>query len=431
MKERLITLATAVAALLLVIFLLSPHRQNGQQPVSFPTTEDRGTDGLKGLFTWLHREQIAVVSFRKRYTELLRDQSLPKHGNVLIVSMPAPKEIKASEWSALSRWLEKGNSLIILGAVYYHPTWAKSEDCFCDVKKLLSQYRWTLQGQDENKNAQQPPKNETKGLGESISALRANLQGFLPQISQFSAMSGHPLLKDVATVEAQTTPQLLKNHWTLRSDNTDNLALRLLSLTDQGAIVAWQMNANTGQILLMLVPDAFSNSRLNHADNARFLNNLLNQSLTPDGRVLFDDYHFGLSELYDPEHFFKDKRLHQTIACLALFWLFYLIGYSTRLAPVRIPTPKLATLDFIEVMAGFFARRTNQRLIAEALVKHLLADIGRHRHLVSEAEVLNWLEQHSQVSPKQLSELKQALLKQRLSLIRLTNILIHIRTVTL
>ena len=55
MKERLITLLTALAALALVVFLLTPPQPNAQKPVSLPTTEDRGADGLKGLFTWLQR----------------------------------------------------------------------------------------------------------------------------------------------------------------------------------------------------------------------------------------------------------------------------------------------------------------------------------------------------------------------------------------
>ena len=56
MKDRLFTFALAVAALVAVIFLLSPSER--QSAISIPSTEDSGRDGLKGLLAWLQREQV-------------------------------------------------------------------------------------------------------------------------------------------------------------------------------------------------------------------------------------------------------------------------------------------------------------------------------------------------------------------------------------
>ena len=432
MKERLITLLTALAALALVVFLLTPPQPNAQKPVSLPTTEDRGADGLKGLFTWLQREQLTVVSFRKRYTELSQDPAQPERGNVLIVSLPAPREIMKPEWSALAKWLDKGNSLIILGAVYHHPAWwSGGENCFCDAKAFLKRFAWTLAEENSTDKIKESTESTAKTFRESITAVQAQVKNQLPQTSRLQSLSIHPLLQDVKTLDAQTSPALLKQHWTLVSDDADNLALRLLGAGDDSAIAAWQMKAAGGQIMLLLTPDVFSNTYLNHADNALFLSNLLRQSLAPKGRLLFDDYHFGLSDLYDPEHFFKDERLHQTLGFLGLLWLFYVIGYTTRLAPVRTPAVKLSASGFIEVMAGFFARRLNQRLLAEALVKHLLTDICKHRHLQNEAETWHWLEQHSRITGEQIKQLKHTQPTSRLSLQRLTNTITYIRTVTL
>jgi hypothetical protein len=428
MKERLITLSTALAALLLLTFLLTPQRSVTQKPVSLPTTEDRGFDGLKGLFTWLQREHVSVLSFRKPYTDLNRNQSIPERGNILIINMPAPREISKQEWTALSLWLNKGNNLIILGAVYLHPAWATGENCFCDVKQFLSRYDWTL---EEKNTENQPNSNETNNFRETIAAIQKSVQEQLPQDSQLTALSAHPLLQGIRIIETKTTAALLEKPWTLTSNASDKLALRLLSVGDQNLIATWQMNAGAGRIVLMLTPDAFNNTHLNHADNARFLTNLLSQSLDSNGRLLFDDYHFGLSELYDPEHFYKDERLHKTLACLGLFWLIYLIGYTTQLAPVRPVAAKLSTHDFIGVMAEFFARRLNKKILAEALLKHLLADISRQRRLQDEAEAWHWLEQHSKISGEPLRLLKQVESKQGISLLHLSNTITYIRTVTL
>jgi hypothetical protein len=428
MKERLITLSTALAALFAVVFLLSPPNPNKPLPVSLPTTEDRGSDGLKGLFTWLQRERLAVVSLRKRYTELGQDPSLPDKGNALVINMPTPREVRETEWKALSGWLEKGNSLIVLGAVYHHPAWATGDDCFCKVKEFLLRFGgWELDGEDVGK----PKIKKAIKLQESLAAIQASVKEQMPQKHLLTPVATPLLLEGVQTLETQITLKLLKKQWTLKSVGTDNLALRLLRIAGQNTLVAWQMSMGKGQVVLILTPDLFTNSQLNRGDNARFLSNLARQLLAPKGHLLFDDYHFGLSELYDPDHFFKDERLHKTLLCLGLFWLCYVMGYTQRLAPVRLPVAKRTTRDFIDVMAGFFARRINKPLLAEALVKHLLVDIHKQRRLSNEAEAWQLLAQHGQITGEQLNLLKRAQSKQPVSLLRLSNTITYIRTVTL
>jgi len=425
MKERLVTLLSALAALALVIFLFTPP--DIQKPVSLPTTEDRGTDGLKGLFAWLQREHVAVVSFRKRYTELG-----PGRGNLLVVSLPAPSPISKQEWSALARWLKQGNSLLILGAVYNHPPWSGVENCFCDVKDFLDGYAWLLDKEDSKKQADKTETGKEKSLRESVTAMQVAVKSHLAQTNRLLALSSQPLLQGVKELNTQTMPYLLQPHWTLSSTDKDNLALRLFSVGDEPAATAgWRISADAGQILLLLVPDVFSNSRLSKADNARFFSNLVRLTLAPHSRVLFDDYHFGLAEFYDPEHFFNDVRLHKTLGFLGLLWLLYVLGHTNRLAPVRIPVIQTSALDFIEVMAGFFAHRLNNRLLAEELVRHLLADICRQHRLQDETEAWRWLEQHGQITRAQLDQLKQKQSKQRRSLQQLTNTITYIRTLTL
>lgn len=431
MKERLITLLSALAALALVIFLLTPP--DTQKPVSLPTTEDRGPDGLKGLFAWLQREHVAVISFRMRYTELGQGR-----GNLLVTSLPAPSAISKAEWSALSQWLEQGNTVLVLSAVYSRPAWSGAENCFCDLKDFLDGYAWLLDKENsEKKPVHTQQANIEKSFRESLAAMQAAVKSHVPQASRLQALSSQPLLQGVKELDTQTMPYLLEQHWILSSTDKDNLALRLFSVGDDpAATAAWRIKAGVGQIVLLLAPDVFSNSRLSKADNAQFFSNLLRLTLAPHGRVLFDDYHFGLTELYDPEHFFKDVRLHKTLGFLGLLWLLYVLGHSNRLAPVRMPVSQPSALDFIEVIAGFFAHRLNNRLLAEALVRHLLADICKQHRLQGDAEAWRWLEQHSQITGAQLNQLKRSQNKQRRDLPRrslqqLTNTITYIRTLTL
>lgn len=431
MKERLITLLTALAALGLTIFLLAPP-QPPVEPISLPTTEDRGSEGLKGVYSWLHREQLPLVSLRNRYTELYKSAVKAQRGNVLVISMPAPKEISDAEWRALKLWISKGNSLLILGAVYYRPAWAGEENCFCDVKKFLRGFAWLLDYESlEPESDGRDDIAQKKTFKEKIEAMQANVKSHIPVQDKLATFSKHPLLQNVRQLETQTTAELLRKKWTLAATNADNLALALLKRSDAKLSAFWQIKAGEGQVFLSLAPDLFSNTRLNHADNARFLINLLDQALAKDGTLIFDDYHFGLSELYDPEHFFQDSRLHRTLGFLGLLWLLYVIGYTDRLAPVRAASLKLSIGDFVAGTAGFFARRLKKRALAAELVSHLLLDIRMTRKLRDEEQAWHWLEQHAQITSGQLSLLKRAKLQRRVSLMQLADAVAHIRTVTL
>ncbi len=445
MNDRLTTLALALAAFVVVVFLFSPNDPEDEKEISLPTTEDPGADGLKGLFTWLQREKMPVVSYRKRFSNLVSDKSLAQTGNVLIANIPTSTEIWESEWDDLADWLERGNTIVILGAIYHRPAWASGEDSFYDVKSFLARYDWTLTAKDNSDDEGKPsqnnkanntspsakPNKKDNTFRDSVSALEASIKGFIPQQSQLTATPISPLMDKVKTISVHITPNLGDEIWTLTNESSDSLALRLLSLADTKDTAAWLMNADSGRIVLLLTPDLFSNTVLGQDDNAQFFKNLISLHLAPKGKLLFDDYHFGLSELYDPDRFFSDTRLHKTLGCLFLFWLFYVIGHTNRLAPVRMPVTKLTSGDFIDVMAGFFARRTNKPTLAEALVKHLLSDLAKKRRLPNETEAWHWLEHHNRVNSSQLNMLKKAQARQHVSLLNLTNTIAEIRTITL
>jgi len=106
-KERLITLATALLALGLSLFLLSPP-QPPEPKISLPSSEDRGKAGLKGMAEWLRRQGVPVASLRNRYDHLRELSGPPGAGHVLVVSLPAQKDVEKAEWRALQRHPEAG-----------------------------------------------------------------------------------------------------------------------------------------------------------------------------------------------------------------------------------------------------------------------------------------------------------------------------------
>jgi hypothetical protein len=111
--------------------------------------------------------------------------------------------------------------------------------------------------------------------------------------------------------------------------------------------------------------------------------------------------------LYDPEAFFADDRLHNSLLFIGAFWLIYALGRSPRLAPVKKRPVKPATRDFIEAMAGFFTRRIKPATIAYELATRLLEDISTHTQLSGDS-LWNWLHDHPDVSRRDLQRLHKA-----------------------
>ena len=117
MKDRLVTLAGALLALLTVGVLLFPSTGGPNAESSSPTTADRGHYGLAGLKRWLSEENIPSVSFRKRYDSLLGDPALSDTGNLLILSLPQKLPARERELNDLYNWLAAGNSVLVLSAM--------------------------------------------------------------------------------------------------------------------------------------------------------------------------------------------------------------------------------------------------------------------------------------------------------------------------
>lgn len=425
MKERLITLAMALLALGLSLFLLSPP-QPPQPKQSAPTSEDRGKAGLKGAAEWLRRQGVAVASLRNRYDHLPLVAG-PSGGNLLIVSLPPDKAVEQNEWATLQAWLEDGNSLLVLGAALWQPDWSNREACFCDVNSFLENFGWSL-SQHEIDLEQPQPGSDRKSFRDKIAAMQAEIQAQLPVEDRLLPVAGQPLADGITQLSTRVVPHQLRTSWSLETEHAGNIAMNLLLRSDGQGVALWQLNAGAGQIFLSLAPDLFSNERMALADNARMLANLVNQALAGDGKVIFDDYHFGLSELYDPERFFSDSRLHQTLAWLGLMWLLYVAGHSNRLAPVRPRLLKLSMRDLVDVTAGFFARRIPDSAVAEELLRQLLLDIRLARRLPDDDHAWHWLEQHPQIPRIELTALRRG---QRIPLTRLTEIIRQIRNTAL
>ena len=408
MRDNLITLAGAFLSFFLLVSLMSP--QTGQQYASRPTTEDAGKHGIKALHAWLTENRVNVHSLRKPFTRIYQE-ALPASGNLMIVSLPLAREALDSEWQALNDWVSNGNTVLVLASMYHIPQWSDMrewtrEEEIKDAVHYLTDEEFKLQrDRIDNKETEL-----------NLTDVYESVQAFKPSSLQLYPAIEHSLYNGVYELESWHTPGMYqyKNelddtqsvYWSVDSESS-RLALRLMYGESQQHTAMWLLPVNKGWVYLSAFPDLVSNSVLKQQDNARWFGNLLSHTVFDGGYVIVDDYHFGLSDLYDPEAFFADDRLHNSLYFIGAFWLLYALGRSPRLAPVRKRIIKPASKDFIEAMAGFFTRRINSRTIARELAASLMEEISRHTQLKGES-VWHWLHDHPDISEHDIGRLKHA-----------------------
>jgi hypothetical protein len=408
MRDTLITLAGALISLILLVSLMSP--QSDQAVVSRPTTEDAGKNGLKALHSWLAQNNFKIHSLRTPVTRI-DQQALPASGNLMVVSLPLAREPLDSEWLALNNWIREGNAMIVLASLYNIPQWSKThewtrEDDIKDAISKLTAEEFTLQRDAI----------EDEEVEFSLDDMQETIQAFKPSAYRLYPAVEHSLFSDVYELESVHTPGMYqyKNeidetevaYWSIESESA-RLALRLIYGDSQDHTAMWLLPVGKGWIYLSAFPDLLGNGVIDQQDNAHWFANLLSQTVANGGYVVFDDYHFGLSDLYDPQAFFSDERLHNSLLFIGAFWLIYALGRSPRLAPVRDRSIKPATRDFIEAMAGFFTRRIKPAAIAHELATRLLENISTHTQLHGDS-LWNWLHDHPDISQRDIQSLQHA-----------------------
>ena len=125
MKDRLVTLALAVAAFALFYALLAPKPSPPQPAVTRPTSIERGSNGYVALERWLSAAGFDVVSLRERYNRLDSfDAAKTGRDSLLITTTPHLHPVRHSELQPLRAWIARGNTLLVLAGLSDTPEWS-------------------------------------------------------------------------------------------------------------------------------------------------------------------------------------------------------------------------------------------------------------------------------------------------------------------
>ena len=128
---------------------------------------------------------------------------------------------------------------------------------------------------------------------------------------------------------------------------------------DQG--IAWLLRSNefTGSAFLLGHHHFLNNEGLQEDQNRRFAKNLFEHFVAPHERIIFADYHHGLSNLYDADALLADTRFQLSCLVLLLLWFAYVVLHNVRLGPVRRSRTALSNREFANATGRLYARHTD------------------------------------------------------------------------
>jgi hypothetical protein len=380
MKERLVTLALALAALLCFYLLFFP-KPSAQGEQTLPVSSESGVDGYLGAWRWLQAEHIPLASLRYRYDRLTAAElSVAGGGNVLITTLPQRLPYQLSEWQALERWIKDGNTLLVMAALDDTP-------------------QWSLGGSVDSRMTLQ----RISHLHFSAAADTATLKQWpAPQPVGFVAQGQHPLLQGVHAVQAIS--ELPASQW--RAHSTDqSLPLAIARKLGSTQSVMWLKTQGHGQIIVCAFATPFSNRELDQADNALLLSNIIAWSRRERGRVIFDDAHQGLVDFYDAARFFGDPRLHRTLWWIVLLWLLFVLG-PQRMRRTADGWHAVDETALIEASGRFFSVAVDAADARRELFSNFFNVLRRRLGLPDNGEpVWEWLDERAPLSAQQRREL--------------------------
>jgi len=420
LKERLVTLGLAIAALLLCYALFLPKPAAEASVPSRPLSTESGPAGYEAAWRWLEAEHVPVMALHDRFDRLSGGgQSLLRTGNVLLTTLPHKVPVRSEEASDLDAWIERGNTLVVAAALDDTPEWAleNSARLFKDVGRLTRLNFETIDEEKDDKASR--PKILLKS---ALSALSR------PRTIVIEPRGEHPLLEGVHTLSVIS--DLPASRWRATPMDSSGI-LQVARMTDGGAGAVWLKRQEKGQVITLAVAGLFSNRDIGAADNAALLANLIAWSLKPGGTVIFDDVHQGAVGYYDAKAFYADPRLHRTIGWLVLLWFIFVLGIQRLNARTGDWRPADVTA-FLARSGEFLASSVAPATAGTRLLANFFNSIRRRLGLPEDgAPTWEWLSSQAAVATGDVTELRELHDRiqsgRRFNLPRLQNLLTQLR----
>ena len=413
MKDRIITLACALGALALVYALFLPKPVPEGEEASRPTTNEHRDNGYLGIASWLERAGVRVVKLRRRFDELQEPAlGLAPVNNLLVTTLPYRFGIRNNEISPLYEWIGQGNTLLVMAALGDTPDWAY-DDSFTlvdDVQKItgIAFVSTSEPRAAPATGAQEEPADETKSVVQRPAVEDETGDGSFaafkkPKRMRLVPNRPHHLFEGVKTVVAET--EYPADDWRAVVP-PHGFVFTLAHEEPSGSEALWMRRLGDGTIIVSAYASLFTNQIVPEGDNARLLSNIVRHATRGRGAVIFDDTHQGMTELYDPQAFFSDTRLHITLWLALALWFIWVIG-ATRLRPARAAAPAPQESALTSAVGGFLARVLPPAEAGLRICEHFFNDVHRRLGQAEDGSPpWEWLERQPRVVAADLTQFR-------------------------
>jgi len=423
-KDRLVTLALAVGALVAFYALFGPKPDLPQERVTRPLSTEAGPNGYLAMQRWLAGARIPVISLRDRYGSLPTGAPAAKTGNLLITTAPHVYPLRGAEAQPLQDWITAGNTLLVLAGLSDTPEWSMGQGVdvqFMDHMQTMTGLTFKMMPPPEPKKGGKIEPATTRDAVLAVTRLAEPMR-------YESAPNGvHPLLAGVRSIQAVS--EFPTAQWQASSDRA--VVLELVSDHKSGVPALWLMPYGDGQIIVSAYGSLFTNKVLDQLDNARLLGNIVHWSLGERGGVIIDDAHQGLVSFYDPDKFFGDARLHRALLWMLALWLVFVLG-PRRLRGAMDSWNPLDVTSFVRATGGFMARVLRPAAAAQQLFANFFNEIRSRLGLTTDgAPLWDWLAARSVIPAADLNRMqdlhRRATAQRRVDLTELHNLIARVR----
>ena len=424
MKDRLVTLALAVGALVAFYALFGPKPDLPQERVTRPLSTEAGPNGYLAMQRWLAGARIPVISLRDRYGSLPTVAPAAKTGNLLITTAPHVYPLRGAEAQPLQDWITAGNTLLVLAGLSDTPEWSMGQGVdvqFMDHMQTMTGLTFKMMPPPEPKKGDKIAPATTRDAVLAVTRLAEPMR-------YESAPNGvHPLLEGVRSIQAVS--EFPTAQWQASSDRA--VVLELVSDHKSGVPALWLMPYGDGQIIVSAYGSLFTNKVLDKLDNARLLGNIVHWSLGERGGVIIDDAHQGLVSFYDPDKFFGDARLHRALLWMLALWLVFVLG-PRRLRGAMDSWNPLDVTSFVRATGGFMARVLRPAAAAQQLFANFFNEIRSRLGLTTDgAPLWDWLAARSVIPAADLNRMqdlhRRVTAQRRVDLTELHNLIARVR----
>jgi hypothetical protein len=404
----MVTLGLALCALALFYALFLPKPNPSDKSRARPLSTESGPSGYQAVWRWLKSERIPVVALHERYDRLYSAEARSRSsGNVLLTTLPHMLPARPSEATELDRWVERGNTLVVLAALDDTPLWTLGNSRLVEAVGRLTRLKFEV---IDDELAVKAPGTAAKDAAAQPSPLARRsldsvLSGFLQsQNSIIEPRGAHPLLDAVHSV--QVVSELPASRW--RASPMDRSAvLQIGQIAGNGDPAIWLRGQGKGQVVTIAVASIFSNQLIGELDNARLLSNLIAWSVRNGGAVIFDDAHQGSVSYYDAKEFFADSRLHRSLGWIVFLWFVFVLGVQRLRARSRDWNP-IDVTGFVSMSGEFFASALPPAAAGARLLENFFNSIRRRLSLRQDGSpVWEWLSTQAGVGFSELSELRR------------------------